>query len=182
MGTSRAQRIGIWIIAIVMFVGSIGAYFLVIIANENRNKAAQELQQEQKRSAERQKKSPEALPGYKAEKFVAKDVKKLEKTDLKQGSGKEVAAESNLEVNYFGWTPDGKIFDSTNRGGAVEPVSFSLYGVIEGWSEGLVGAKEGGVRKLVIPAKQAYGERGSGTSIPPNTPLTFIVEIKKVSS
>ncbi|HEX6258028.1 MAG TPA: FKBP-type peptidyl-prolyl cis-trans isomerase [Candidatus Saccharimonadales bacterium] len=181
MNTSRAQRIGIWIIAIVMFVGSIGTYFLVIIANENQNRQAQELQKEQKRAEERQKKAAEALPGYKAEAFDAKTVKELKKEDLKQGTGKEVESGSAIEANYFGWLPNGKIFDSTNRGGDVEPVGFSLLGVIAGWTEGLVGVKEGGVRKLTIPADKAYGKQGS-SSIPPNTPLMFIVEVKKVAS
>ncbi|HYG83691.1 MAG TPA: FKBP-type peptidyl-prolyl cis-trans isomerase [Verrucomicrobiae bacterium] len=182
MSTSRAQRIGIWTIAIVMAVGTIGGYFLIIVENENRNRIAQQAQEEQQKAQERASKPAEALPGYKAEKFDAKKVKELKTEDLKKGNGKEVKEGAQIEVNYFGWTPDGKIFDSTNRGGEVEPIGLSLGGVIEGWSKGLVGAKEGSTRKLIIPAKQAYGEQGSGSSIPPNTPLTFIVEITKVTS
>lgn len=181
MSASRAQRIGIWIIAIVMFVGTIGGYFLIIVSNDNQNRVARELQEQQKKVQERAMKPSEALPGYKAEAFDAAAVTELVKEDLKPGSGKEVAEGAQIEVNYFGWTPDGQIFDSTNKGGSVEPLGLSLGAVIEGWSKGLVGAKEGGVRKLVIPAAQAYGEQGSG-SIAPNTPLTFIVEITKVTS
>jgi FK506-binding nuclear protein len=65
----------------------------------------------------------------------------------------------------------GKIFDQNTKGA---PFSFKLGKgeVIKGWDEGIAGMQVGGERKLVIPAKLAYGKQGV-EGIPPNSTLTF---------
>lgn len=110
----------------------------------------------------------------------AVDVKELKVEVLKQGSGETLASDSSIKANYFGWTSDGKIFDSTNKeGSAVTPIEFSLGGVIEGWTKGLTGQKVGSTVKLTIPAEQAYGSTDTGSG-QPTGPLVFIVEIKEL--
>ena len=126
------------------------------------------------------KASAEPLDGYKAEPFDKASVTELKIDELKAGEGKEATAESTLTVNYFGWTSDGTIFDSSKKDGVTTPIDFSLNGVISGWTEGLAGAKPGSVRKLTIPAEKAYGEAGNPPAIGPNEPLVFIVEVKDV--
>jgi FKBP-type peptidyl-prolyl cis-trans isomerase len=53
--------------------------------------------------------------------------------------------------------------------------------VIKGWSEGIPGMRIGGRRELVIPSALAYGSQG-GPSIPPNTPLLFVIDALGISS
>jgi peptidylprolyl isomerase len=68
----------------------------------------------------------------------------------------------------------GKEFDSSwSRG---EPATFSLSGVIPGWTRGMIGMQVGGRRELIIPASLAYGAKGQG-SIPPNAPLVFVIDL-----
>jgi peptidylprolyl isomerase len=101
--------------------------------------------------------------------------------DSKVGDGKAAKAGNIVEVHYTGWLQkDGKKFDSSLD--RKEPFSFVLGGgeVIKGWDEGVAGMKEGGKRKLYIPAKLAYGKKGAGKDIPPDSDLLFEVELLKV--
>lgn len=181
MATGTGTRVAIWVIAVVMAIGSVGAYFLIILENEDQKKAQAEQQVQQQKLQERQMAQAEPLSGYSAAAFAAGDITKLDVKELKAGTGEAVKADAQIEANYFGWLPDGTIFDSTNRAGNTEPIVFPLSGVIKGWSEGLVGVKQGSVVQLSIPAAQAYGEAGSPPTIPANTPLRFVIEVTKSS-
>lgn len=180
--TSKAQKIGIWIIIVAMTVGSLGAYFVVIIANNNdkvdqaqQAKLQEELQKQQEEEA---KKVREPLEGYAAEPFDKATVTKLAIEDLQPGDGKAATKDSTVKVNYFGWTADGAIFDSSKKDGVLTPVEFQLKGVIPGWTEGLNGVKAGAVRKLTIPADKAYGDTPPQGA--PAGPLAFIVQVIEV--
>ena len=85
-------------------------------------------------------------------------------------------------MNYRGTLTNGREFDSSYRRNQV--FTFPLGGgrVIRGWDEGVVGMKEGGKRKLVIPPDLAYGSRGAGGVIGPNETLVFEVELVTVES
>lgn len=180
MATRTSQRVGIWIIAIVMCFGTLGAFFLPILMNDNAAKDAEELQALQKQYQEQASATAEPLDGYTADPFDKASVTELKVDELKAGEGAEATANSTLNVNYFGWTSDGTIFDSSKKNGTTTPIDLQLNGVIAGWTEGLTGAKPGSVRKLTIPADKAYGETGSAPKIGPNEPLVFIVEVKSV--
>ena len=99
----------------------------------------------------------------------------LESKDIIVGSGVEVTATSTLTVHYtlMTWS-NGKVVESSWTGG--QPATFPLSGVIQGWQQGLPGAKVGGRRLLVIPASLGYGPNGSGP-IGPNETLIFVVDI-----
>jgi len=183
MSTTRVQRIGIWIIAVVLSVGTIGSFFVIVLANDNQRKdqqSAQEVYAKQlaayKKQLAEQRKSLMPLDGYTATTFDAGSVKDLKVETLKEGTGDVLAADSTITANYFGWSSDGKIFDSTNKNGTVTPIDFSLAGVISGWTLGLTGKKVGSVVRLTIPAEQAYGSVDDGSGRPFG-PLMFVVEI-----
>jgi peptidylprolyl isomerase len=76
---------------------------------------------------------------------------------LKKGEGKESPKEtSSVTVNYSGWTPDGKMFDSSVTRGT--PATFRLNQVIKGWTEGVQLMKVGDTMRFWIPGKLAYGD------------------------
>lgn len=62
------------------------------------------------------------------------------------------------------------------------PITFLLGAgqVISGWDEGLVGMKQGGRKRLVIPPEKAYGKAARPPVIPPNSTLVFDVEMVKI--
>jgi peptidylprolyl isomerase len=98
--------------------------------------------------------------------------------DVIAGKGTEVVATSTLTVHYtlMKWS-DGSILESSWTGGA--PATFPLSGVIQGWQQGLLGAKVGGRRLLVIPPALGYGPM-AGHPLENDT-LIFAVDIIAVS-
>jgi FKBP-type peptidyl-prolyl cis-trans isomerase FkpA len=106
----------------------------------------------------------------------------VEYWDLEEGSGETAVAGKQIKVHYTGWLTDGKKFESTRE--TFHPFRFVLGKgrVIKGWDEGLVGMKVGGKRQLRIPPELAYGARGFGSTIPPNSTLIFEVELLEVRS
>ncbi|MCL2319168.1 MAG: FKBP-type peptidyl-prolyl cis-trans isomerase [Treponema sp.] len=99
----------------------------------------------------------------------------LQYESVTEGTGAVPLPTDTVRVNYRGTTIDGKVFDSTYESGV--PAEVPLNGVIPGWSEGLRMMKEGGKAKLYIPPNLAYGAKGAGTTIGPNSVLVFDVEL-----
>lgn len=115
---------------------------------------------------------------------VVKTSTGLQYVDVKTGSGKEVTKGSTVKVEYTGWLEsNGKKFDSSydRKGELFELQNVGNAQVIAGWNEGLIGMKEGGTRRLIIPADLAYGKEGSGDVIPPNSAVIFDVTVVTVS-
>ena len=96
---------------------------------------------------------------------------------LKKGKGKMSETGKIAEVHYTGWLLDGKKFDSSRD--RKEPFEFTLGAkqVIAGWDEGVALMKIGDEFRLILPPNLAYGERGAGEIIPPNSTLVFDVEL-----
>ncbi|KAJ1991027.1 peptidylprolyl isomerase fpr3 [Dimargaris cristalligena] len=97
------------------------------------------------------------------------------------GKGKECSRNNRIGMRYVGKLTNGKVFDQNTKG---TPFNFVLGRgeVIKGWDQGIVGMKEGGERRLTIPAGLAYGSQGAPPDIPRNATLVFdvkLVTIKK---
>ena len=96
--------------------------------------------------------------------------------DIKVGEGESPRPGAQVSVHYSGWLTTGELFDSSVKKG--NPYKFKTdRGVIEGWKEGIETMKVGGIRRLEIPSKLAYGERAMGTKIPANSDLIFEIEL-----
>lgn len=108
-------------------------------------------------------------------------IDKLQTIDTKVGTGDEAQAGDSVTVDYTGAVAaTGVVFQSSLDTG--QPVSFSLSGVIKGWTDGIPGMKVGGTRRLLIPADQAYGANPpSGSGIPANADLVFDVTLHAVN-
>jgi FKBP-type peptidyl-prolyl cis-trans isomerase len=192
MATSQGQRIGIWVIAVVLAVGTIGSFFALILQNDNAqvdqaqaqqkqeeyNKIIQEYQAKvEAQSNELSAKYYDDFAGYAKEvsAFNASDVKSLTTRDLKTGDGEEIKEDTDYSAYYIGWNPEGKVFDQSIDGDKLKTPIDGKLELIKGWDEGVLGMKIGGVREITIPADKAYGDKGQGDLIPPHTPLKFII-------
>ncbi|MGE4587337.1 MAG: FKBP-type peptidyl-prolyl cis-trans isomerase [Mangrovibacterium sp.] len=97
---------------------------------------------------------------------------------LKEGSGPKPKAEQRVKCHYHGTLIDGTVFDSSVERG--EPATFALNQVIPGWTEALQLMPVGSKWKLYLPSELAYGERGAGRDIGPNSALIFEVELLEI--
>lgn len=109
---------------------------------------------------------------------------KLVVRNLITGTGATATDGKTVYVNYVGELySNGKVFDASWKDTPGKTFSFVLGQgqVIKGWDEGVKGMKVGGRRELIIPPSLAYGKSGSGTTIPPNATLVFVVDLIKVA-
>ncbi|KAK4498237.1 hypothetical protein PRZ48_010894 [Zasmidium cellare] len=101
--------------------------------------------------------------------------------DKKLGSGPAAKSGDRVGMRYIGkLSKNGKVFDSNKKG---KPFSFKLGvgEVIKGWDIGVVGMTAGGERRITIPANLAYGSKGAGKDIPPNSELVFDVKLLEIN-
>ena len=102
--------------------------------------------------------------------------------DLVTGTGQTAKAGDTVTVNYVGELyKNGKEFDSSWSRNQPFTAALSSGSLIRGWVQGIPGMKVGGRRELIIPASLAYGKAGSPPTIPPNSPLVFVVDLLSIS-
>mmetsp|Transcript_60969 Transcript_60969/g.96918 ORF Transcript_60969/g.96918 Transcript_60969/m.96918 type:complete len:376 (-) Transcript_60969:193-1320(-) len=142
-------------------------------------KAPQDVGKEEDHKSEETSEQKEAQKGKKSKKM--QNMKGgIKYRDMKIGDGKQISNGDKVNVFYVGQTDDKQVFDKCLSGPGFE-FTLGKGDVIKGWDHGLKGMRVGGKRKLVIPAKMAYGASGSPPSIPPNATLTFTIELKGVN-
>lgn len=192
MAATRTQRVGIWIIALFMAIGTIGSFAIIVLANDNNQKDQSrynELLAEYQAdyAAHKDGMSKKYYPKLKEFEsrvmpFDKEGITELQMVDLAEGTGEVLQKSASFTAYYIGWNASGKVFDSSFNEGeeSLKDPFDTSFGVIEGWSLGVEGMKEGGVRELTIPADLAYGEQ-ERENIPANSPLKFVIIVVPVS-
>lgn len=188
--TRKRDRAAATFLAILFLVTSVGFSVLVIFQMKQDGKKAEETAAIQEALAKAQGQPDDAcgtepvsgdvIPAPEVYKPAA-DVTALETVDLEPGTGAAIAAGSCASMKYYGTlAADGTVFDENFSTADTYTFRVGQGGVIQGWDQGLIGLKEGGTRRLVIPSDLAYGTSGNDT-IPPNTDLVFVVKAVKVA-
>jgi FKBP-type peptidyl-prolyl cis-trans isomerase FkpA len=112
------------------------------------------------------------------EKGAVKTASGLVYLAISEGKGESPKATDTVKVNYRGMLIDGKEFDSSYKRN--KPLETALGNVIKCWTEAVQLMKPGGKAKLVCPPSLAYGEKGAGETILPESTLVFEVELLEV--
>ncbi len=107
-------------------------------------------------------------------------VDNLRSVDLVLGNGTEALNGMQLTVHYNGWLRGGTLFDSSRVRGEPFTAVLGRGRLIQGWEEGMLGMRVGGVRQLIIPPSLAYADRETG-KIPPNSELVFEIELLDIT-
>lgn len=101
--------------------------------------------------------------------------------DVRVGTGAEASTGRNVTVNYAGY-----LYSATaaeNKGTRFDAGTFPFtvgVGVIQGFSQGVIGMRVGGLRRVIIPPSLGYGSAGSPPAIPGNATLVFDIELLAV--
>lgn len=186
--TRLRERIFYGLIGIVMLVSTFGAYIAMAMSTQDqadKNAEMAAFQQKYNKWKEHMDGVAEELsiqyyPELKEyesypKEYNAESIKELGKVDLKIGDGEEVTADTKYRAYYIGWLSNGEVFDGSFEGDSLKnPIESGSF--IEGWNQGVLGMRIGGIRELSIPSEMAYGDQGQGT-IPANSPLKFIIKL-----
>lgn len=204
--TSIWQRVIIIVVAVLLLGSTVLTYMFIVMngsgANQSQNSAnvaeiqsqytakANELAELAKPLSEKYFKTMNDYRKSQVKSYNMTTVNNeiLKTTDLKQGDGRELQeGDTDYMAYYIGWCADGSIFDSSFEYAEDDtdketPIGLNApliasTGLIEGWNQGVVGMKLGGVRQLAISSDLAYGETTEGNHIcgQSNSPLKFVV-------
>ena len=190
--TNKGTRIAILCVAVFMLVSTVALYASAIMGGSSTDTDSSDMSDEElahlqeiyneyaakveEQRVELSNQYFDKFSPYKSEvkAFNAASVTELKTRDILEGDGELVAEGTPYHAYYIGWLSDETIFDSSlNDTSLNSPVGGGDF--IEGWTQGVLGMKIGGVREITIPSAMGYGETGSGEVIPANAPLRFIV-------
>ncbi len=200
--TSLWQRIVIIIVAILLLSSTVLTYMFIVMSSNSGKQSNEErvaaLEEELTAKGKEIETAAEALSPKHFDELLSyqKQVKsfnaaranseKLQIEDLKEGTGKQLTeGDTDYMAYYIGWCPDGSILDSsfnyedeehkTNPKSLKSPL-IQPSSLIEGWTQGVVGMKLGGVRQLSVPGEMAYGDSvGDKYCGMSNAPLRYVV-------
>lgn len=170
----KRDRIFALVMALAFLVTTVGVSVAIILQMVQDNKTENTVTDQSQQATNK-------LEGTQMDNFTpVPKVDQLQIVDTEPGTGAEVKETDTVTVDYTGAVAaTGKVFQSSIDFG--QPVSFALNEVITGWKEGLVGMKQGGKRRLLIPADKAYGATPpAGSGIPANADLVFDITLHKI--
>lgn len=206
--TSIWQRVVIVIVAILLLGSTVLTYMFIVMSSSSSKQSQEErlaaLQAEYEAKADEIQAAGEALSSQYFDELLSyqsqvksfnaatANSEKLQITDLKEGTGEQLGEnDNNYMAYYIGWCPDGSLLDSSfvyeDEENKLDPVSLKSplitpSSLIEGWTQGVVGMKLGGVRQLSMPGEMAYGDTvGDKYCGMSNAPLRYVVMALPVS-
>ncbi|KRT74116.1 MAG: FKBP-type peptidyl-prolyl cis-trans isomerase, FKBP-type peptidyl-prolyl cis-trans isomerase FklB [Deltaproteobacteria bacterium CSP1-8] len=159
-----------------------------LMTQQEMNKTLVDLKKKIVAEEQRQKKEAAGKNLQEGKAFLAENARKkdvrtlpsgLQYQVIEKGTGASPKKTDSVTVDYKGTLIDGTEFDSSYKRG--KPATFRVDGVIAGWTEALQLMKPGAKWRLFIPPDLAYGERGAGSRIGPNSALIFEVELISVA-
>jgi FKBP-type peptidyl-prolyl cis-trans isomerase FkpA len=101
---------------------------------------------------------------------------------LTQGSGAVAEKGQNVYVRYTTYLKEGmkQVDSSLNRKDPDFVFRLGSGQVVPGWDKGVTGMRVGEKRRIDVPSKLGYGEKGAGTIVPPNSELIYETELTKL--
>ncbi|CAE7034817.1 CYP63 [Symbiodinium sp. CCMP2592] len=92
---------------------------------------------------------------------------------------REAGSKAGEVCHYRGTLLNGSEFDSSHKRGS--PAAFKPSNLVPGFQEALLMMKPGDTWRIWIPSAIGYGSRGAGSAIPPDTAISFELELLEVS-
>jgi len=149
------------------------------VLKEVQTEVQKQQQEKMKEAADKNKSEGESfLAANKSKEGVVTLPDGLEYKILTAGTGPKPAPTDSVVCNYRGTLINGTEFDSSYKRG--QPATFGVSQVIKGWTEALQLMPVGSKWQLFIPSNLAYGPRGAGAEIGPDSTLIFEVELLSI--
>jgi FKBP-type peptidyl-prolyl cis-trans isomerase FkpA len=178
------KRVTSFVLALIIFGSAVASAIFVLQAIREEQDTSQTASTEsvtetttQEQTQEEQPVNENQLEGTQLANFAPSParVTELKVEDIKVGTGAEVTATGTVTAHYTGaLVATGVIFQSSKDTGS--EFTAPLSNLIEGWQKGIPGMKVGGVRRITIPAAQAYGST-ERPGIPADSDLVFDIEL-----
>lgn len=99
-------------------------------------------------------------------------------TILKPGKGPRPSETDTVLIHFKGVLADGTVFEDSYA--KKIPQITTPGNLVPGVNESLQLMQPGSIWQLFIPSNQAWGEKGNGTTIPPNSAISILIELLEV--
>lgn len=110
------------------------------------------------------------------------NVRQIPVEDVRVGDGAPAVDGKFVTVEYTLYLEDGMVkIDSSKERGQMFHFQLGAGQVVPGWDQGMTGMQVNGRRKIYVPSKLGYAEKGAGRIVPPNANLVYDVELKAVN-